>query len=144
MENRYFKIIDHEKESILEILRVCLKNRPNVVFAYLHGSFFTQDRFKDIDIAVYLDPLPSSPLEAELKLETELNSAVCKYPLDARILNNAPLSFRYNVIKHGQPIIVNDDDIRSDFVEATLSHYFDFSPFLTNYLKEALGSGIQQ
>jgi predicted nucleotidyltransferase len=142
MENRYFRIVDHEKESTIESLKVCLKNRSDVIFAYLHGSFFTEDRFKDIDIAVYLDPLPPSLLEAELELEAKLSNVVIRYPVDIRILNNASLSFRYNVIKNGQPIVVNNDNIRSDFVEATLSYYFDFSPFLKEYLKEALRSGI--
>jgi hypothetical protein len=108
----------------------------------LHGSFAIGDRFKDIDIAVYLDPLPSSPLQVELEIETELGDAIKKYPVDVRVLNNSPLSFRYNVIKHGEPIVAHDDDLRSDFVETTLSNYFDFSPFLKIYLKEALGSGI--
>jgi len=142
MDNRYFRIVDHEKESIIESVKVCLKNRSDVIFAYLHGSFFTEDRFKDIDIAVYLDPLPPSLLEAELELEAKLSNVVKRYPVDIRILNNASLSFRYNVIKNGQPIVVNNDNIRSDFVEATLSYYFDFSPFLQEYLKEALRSGI--
>src|SRR4030042_848034 len=142
MDNRYFRIVDHEKESIIEGLKVCLKNRSDVIFAYLHGSFFTEDRFKDIDIAVYLDPLPPSLLEAELELEAKLSNVVKRYPVDIRILNNDSLSFRYNVIKNGQPIVVNNDNIRSDFVEATLSYYFDFSPFLQEYLKEALRSGI--
>jgi hypothetical protein len=48
-------------------------------------------------------------------------------PVDIRILNNASLSFRYNVIKNGQPIVVNNDNIRSDFVEATLSYYPELS-----------------
>jgi predicted nucleotidyltransferase len=142
MDNRYFRIVDHEKESIIESIKVCLKNRSDVIFAYLHGSFFIEDRFKDIDIAVYLDPLPPSLLEAELELEANLSNVVKRYPVDTRILNNASLSFRYNVIKNGQPIVVNNDNIRSDFVEATLSYYFDFSPFLKEYLKEALRSGI--
>lgn len=142
MDNRYFEIADHEKESIIENLRFCLKNRSDVIFAYMHGSFLAEDRFKDIDIAVYLDPLPPSPLEAELELEAQLNNVVKRYPIDIRILNRASLSFRYNVIKNGQPIVVNNDNIRSDFVETTLSYYFDFSPFLKEYLKEALGSGI--
>ena len=80
MDNRYFRIVDHEKESIIESLKVCLKNRLDVIFAYLHGSFFTEDRFKDIDIAVYLDPLPPSLLGAELELEAKLSHVVKRYP----------------------------------------------------------------
>ena len=142
MNERYFNIIPDERKSIIDRLKSCLESHRDIVFAYLHGSFAIGDRFKDIDIAVYLDSLPSSPLQVELEIETELGNAIKKYPVDVRILNNSPLSFRYNVIKHGEPIVVHDDDLRSDFVETTLSNYFDFSPFLKIYLKEALGSGI--
>ena len=144
MKNKYFHISADEKMEIVDNLKGCIENQQNISFCYVHGSFLTDNHFKDIDIAVYIGNHPSSLLRAELELETELASAVERYPVDVRILNNAPLSFRYNVIKHGQPIVVHDEDLRSDFVEATLSHYFDFSPFLRNYLKEALKIGIQQ
>jgi predicted nucleotidyltransferase len=75
-------------------------------------------------------------------MEAELDKEVKKYPVEVRVLNNAPLSFRYNVLKHGKPIVVVDDDLRCDFMEATLSNYFDFAPFRKMYLKEAMGSGI--
>ena len=110
--------------------------------AYVYGSFVMADKFRDIDIAVYLKQIPSTPLHVELELETELGNIIKNYLVDVRILNNAPLSFRYNVIKSGKPIVVVDDDARTDFEEATLSNYFDFSPFRKMYLKETLGHGI--
>jgi predicted nucleotidyltransferase len=139
MRRKLFHVSLAEKKEITESIRAFLENRPETVFAYLHGSFVTDDRFKDIDIAVYLDPLPSSLLQAELGLEAELGDAIKKYPVDIRILNNAPLSFRYNVIKYGRPIVGMENDTRCDFVEATFSNYFDFAPFRENYLKEVLG-----
>jgi len=39
-------------------------------------------------------------LKLELKLERELEEKI-KLPIDIRILNYSPLSFRYNVIKDG-------------------------------------------
>lgn len=126
----------------MERLRYSLEKRPNLLFAYVYGSFVMADKFRDIDIAVYLKQIPSTPLHVELELETELGNIIKNYLVDVRILNNAPLSFRYNVIKSGKPIVVVDDDARTDFEEATLSNYFDFSPFRKMYLKETLGHGI--
>ncbi len=142
MENRYYKIRADEKRIIVERITAYIKNRPDILFAYLHGSFFSGDRFRDIDIAIYLKPPFSPSLQVELKMEAELDKEVKKYPVEVRVLNNAPLSFRYNVLKHGKPIVVVDDDLRCDFMEATLSNYFDFAPFRKMYLKEAMGSGI--
>ncbi len=58
------------------------------------------------------------------------------------MLNNAPLSFRYNVIKYGKHLAVINDDARSDFEENVFSQYFDFVPYRKLYLKEALGRGV--
>jgi predicted nucleotidyltransferase len=142
MKNTYFQISESDKIIIMERLRYSLEKRPNLLFAYVYGSFVMADKFRDIDIAVYLKQIPSTPLHVELELETELGNIIKNYLVDVRILNNAPLSFRYNVIKSGKPIVVVDDDARTDFEEATLSNYFDFSPFRKMYLKETLGHGI--
>jgi predicted nucleotidyltransferase len=142
MENRYYEILAGEKRAIVEQIKAYLQSRPGILFAYLYGSFFSGDRFRDIDIAVYLKPPFPSPLQVELDMEAELGRRVKTYPVEIRVLNHAPLSFRYNVIKHGEPIFIVDDDLRCDFAEATLSHYFDFAPFRAMYLKEVLGSGI--
>ena len=142
MKNKYFQISVSDKKMIMERLGAYLEKRPNLLFAYVYGSFTTVDRFRDIDVAIYLRQAPSTPLRAELEIETELANLIEGYLVEVRILNNAPLSFRYNVIKSGKPIVVVDDDARTEFEESTLDHYFDFSPFRKMYLKETLGHGI--
>lgn len=141
MIEKLFEIADSERELIKSRLKEFLEEKPGILFAYLHGSFLKTDRFHDIDVAVYLEDVPSSPLELELQLETELGEAV-HYPVDVRILNNSPLSFRYNVIKDGAVLVVNDDDLRAEFEESAISNYFDFAPFRKMYLQEALGLGL--
>lgn len=138
MNDRRFQISAEQKTAIVAGIKERLQNMPGLLFAYLHGSFLLAGSFRDIDLAVYLDHVPASPLQAELALETELGNALRDYPLDVRVLNNAPLSFRYNVIKYGEPLLVHDDDARADFEEATLSNYFDFAPFRKMYLRETL------
>lgn len=142
MQPKGFCIAEEEKKRITDRLKACLETLPNIAFAYLHGSFVTSDRFRDVDIAVYYRATPVFPLNTELELETTLGRETGKYPVDVRVLNGAPVSFRYNVIKCGQPMVVNDEDARADFVEATLSSYFDFAPFRRMYLREALGLGL--
>lgn len=142
MEKRHRKISDAEKEAIKKDLKKVLEKHPEISFAYLHGSFIKEQGFKDIDIAVYLIETPSSILDYELKLETELMGAAVHYQVDVRVLNSSPLSFRYNVIKEGIPLIVRDDDKRAEFQENTLIDYFDFAPYRKMYLKEVLGVGI--
>lgn len=141
-EKRYKKISQTEKQLIESRIKNALIKRPEIVFAYIHGSFTKQVDFKDIDVAVYLKDVPSSLLQYELALETELMGAVAHYPVDVRVLNGSPLSFKYHVIKEGTLLMVRDDDMRADFQEATLSGYFDFAPYRTMYVKETLGLGV--
>ncbi len=74
MENRYYKIRADEKRVIVERITADIKNRPDILFAYLHGSFFSGDRFRDIDIAIYLKPPFSPSLQVELAMEATLSN----------------------------------------------------------------------
>ena len=142
VEGKYFQISSVIKERVTEEITVFLRGQPDISFAYLHGSFLKAERFRDIDVAVFLKNPASSPLPAEIRLENDLGKVIKKFPVEVRALNHAPLSFRYNVIKDGSAIAVVDDALRCEFVETTLRDYFDFAPFRRMYLKEALSSGI--
>lgn len=140
-EKLHNALSEEEKKAVITSVRRLLENHEQVAFAYLHGSFCTGGVFRDIDIALYIEGVLSSPLELELELESELIKAVI-FPVDVRVLNGAPLSFRYNVIKDGMLLFARDDDQRAEFVEHTLSAYFDFAPYRNLYLKETLGIGV--
>jgi predicted nucleotidyltransferase len=142
MEGKYFQISSVIKARVTEEIESFLRGQPDISFAYLHGSFLKAERFRDIDVAVFLKNPASSPLPAEIRLETELDKVIKRFPVEVRALNHAPLSFRYNVIKDGSAIVVVDDALRCEFVETTLRDYFDFAPFRRLYLKEALSSGL--
>lgn len=135
-------INNYEKEKIFEAIKYFLTSMPEIIFAYVHGSFTEQKGFGDIDIAVYLkeenlnDKIINYEIELEIKLEEKL-----KYPVDVRVLNTAPLSFQYHTIKSGVLLFEKDGDIRVEFQIKTLDFYFDFAPFRKQYLKEVLGFG---
>ena len=141
MKEKHFKIDMQGKEDIFYQLESYLENIPDLLFAYVHGSFMLQEKFRDIDVAIYLKSKPPELLQVELDLEAALYNLI-NYPVDVRILNSAPLSFRYNVIKDGRRLAVINDDARCDFEETTVSNYFDFAPYRKMYLQEALNRGI--
>ena len=126
---------DIQKKGIIDELTRLLREREEIIFAYLHGSFLTHD-FRDIDIAVYLKKDEDVLYEVELGVELE---KILKFPVDVRVLNSAPLTFKFKVIKDGLLLFSRDERIRSDFEALTISEYHDFSYFRRRYRREVLG-----
>ncbi|HEQ71051.1 MAG TPA: nucleotidyltransferase domain-containing protein [Spirochaetia bacterium] len=140
MEIISYDIDTEQKEAYLQILSGDIMNRPEILFAYAHGSFLEDRRFRDLDVAVFLRPefiAGKSPF-----YETELGSELQKdlkalFPVDIRILNTARLSFQYNAIK-GRLLADRDPEARIAFITKTVSLYLDIKPILRHYTKEAL------
>ncbi|NPV29750.1 MAG: nucleotidyltransferase domain-containing protein [Firmicutes bacterium] len=110
-----------KKEVILAKIKNLLEAQPEISFAYAHGSFLEQETFGDIDLAIYLSPVPAgSGTYYELALESALEELI-HYPVDLRILNEAPLSFKYSVLRNGTRILEKDEDLRVAFQEQTPS-----------------------
>ena len=132
------------RERVLRVLMEALEKEHGLCAAYVHGSFVEDGPFRDIDVALYYHPTPEfnlldRELDMEVALEEALIEAGIRIPVDVRIINQAPLSFRYGVIKDGELLLVRDDNRRVDFEVLTLSKYFDFAPFRAAYLTEVLG-----
>lgn len=144
VEVRYHDLDGTERERVLAVLTGALEKEQGLCAAYVHGSFVEGGLFRDIDVALYYHPAPEfnlldRELDMEVALEEALIEAGIRIPVDVRIINQAPLSFRYGVIKDGELLLVRDDDRRVDFEVLTLAKYFDFAPFRAAYLKEVLG-----
>lgn len=129
----------HEKASLEKRLADGLDRHPEVLFACLHGSFVEYGPFHDVDLAVYIAPefLPPDQLRwYECGLATELQSRVA-VPVDVRVLNDAPLAFRYQALK-GRALLTRDAERMEEFRARTWDDYLDFAPFARRYLREAL------
>jgi len=128
---------DHER--IVVRLRRELEVRPEIVLAVLHGSFEQGGTYRDIDVAVWLDPQRISrdehfryALDLSVHLQLELER-----PVDVRVLNEAPLAFRYHALR-GRSLVVRDEAFLDVLRERTWDDYLDFQPFARQYLREAL------
>jgi hypothetical protein len=128
-----------ERDRIIRTIREHLDPRPEILFAVLHGSFATGGAYRDIDVAVWLDPTFAPPRGVglyALDLAIDLQLAV-GVPVDVQVLNAAPLAFRYHALG-GQPILVRDPELFHEVRARTWDDYFDFLPFARRYLREAL------
>ncbi|NJF25676.1 nucleotidyltransferase domain-containing protein [Thermococcus sp. Bubb.Bath] len=118
-----------------ERLRRVLERHPEVVFAYLHGSFLVTDHFRDVDVAVYVNGVENYT-EYELSLAVELERETGA-EVDVRVLNDAPPAFRYRAVK-GEPLIDRDPERRFRFIEETVWEYLDYEPLERRMRRELL------
>ncbi|NOZ83616.1 MAG: nucleotidyltransferase domain-containing protein [Epsilonproteobacteria bacterium] len=124
---------ENQKLNIIDKISELIKNDSDILFAYIFGSFAESDEFSDIDIGIYTKD--AAGIKMEFKLENEIEKMV-KIPIDVRIINNAPISFVYNVLN--DKILIKDDEKRADFEGQVLKNYFDYVHLLDEYLKETV------
>ncbi len=139
-ERKRHSISQEDHGKMINLLKEILEKNENVLFAYLHGSFTEGSNFGDIDIAAYLKQVSDNRLDVidyEFKMEKTLEEKI-SYPVDVRVLNGAPPSFRYSVIKNGIKLVEKDEDKRVDFETMAIKIYFDFLPFRKRYFREAI------
>jgi hypothetical protein len=130
-----------DKKKLTQRLKELLIKEESIMFAYLHGSFLNEEEFNDVDIALYLDEKAIKeiePVDFELSLSLKIGKYL-KVPVDIKILNYAPLSFRYQVTR-GYLLVNRLNLKREEFLCKTWSDYFDFQPIARIYLKEVLNA----
>ena len=118
-----------------------LSRYPEILFAYAYGSFVEDSPFRDLDLALYFQPKQAytQSFRYEDALATALHHQLkLTFPVDIRILNGTPVSFRYRVFQ-GRLLFEREPAVRIDLVVHTLARYFDLTPFLHHYLKDAYG-----
>ena len=129
-------LIVNNKEETKKRIKTILTEKDEIIFAYLHGSF-NEIYSRDVDVAVYVDESKVKDfLEYELKLSAEFEKTV-RLPVDVKVLNSAPLSFKYRAIK-GELLISKNEEIRFRFIEKTLMEYLDFKPIEEKLIDEIL------
>ena len=128
-----------DRSRIAAALTRELAARPEIVFAYLHGSFASDGPYRDVDVAVWVDPALEPEhgtryaLDLALALEGGLGERV-----DVQVLNDAPLAFRYHALA-GRLLFTRDPEFLDELRTRTWDEYFDFAPFALRYLRDALG-----
>lgn len=144
MDYRNYQLGRAKKEKVAERLKNSLETEKHIKFAFLFGSFVNAGEdetlpFRDIDVGVYTSGLDKTgAFHYSLDLADRLSSEV-KLPVDVRVLNFAPLTFLFHVIR-GQLLVDNDEDRRCEFMEWVTRHYLDMKPLYLRALKEAYAS----
>lgn len=120
------------KKRVYELLKELLDEKKEIILAYIYGSFNEKKIFRDIDIAVVVDPLPSNTLSYELDLSYEIESTL-NIPVDVKVINNAPVDFAAVAI-NGTLLLSKNEEKRVDFEFRIMRDYLDRKSTI-NYIR---------
>lgn len=135
---RQFRAGPDERERIGRALVTALKSEPDLEFAWIHGSFLTAEEFRDIDIGVHLSATAEVRLQRGLELAVRLDQEI-GFPIDVRVLNDAPVTFLFHVFREGRLLLSRNDERLADLMERTVREYLDAAPLLRQATIEAYG-----
>jgi len=129
-----------DKEKTLSQIREGVCGLGEIKLAYVFGSFLQGERFNDIDVAIVTGPHDPHDERAAVRIARELERKMePRMELDVRILNSAPVTFQYEVIKNGSLVFSRDEEIRIEYESGVISEYLDYresEDFLTEGLLE--------
>lgn len=136
---RQFQAGPDERERIERTLVGVLESEPDLEFAWLHGSFLVADKFRDIDIGVHLSVPVEVRSQRGLELSVRLDQEI-GFPIDVRVLNDAPVTFLFHVFREGRLLLSRNDERLADLMERTVREYLDAAPLLRQATIEAYGA----
>jgi predicted nucleotidyltransferase len=125
------------RQRIARDLRSQLEGELDVAFAYLFGSLLAEVAFRDVDVGVQLRG-GARDLNRAAELAQRLSAAV-GHSVDVRVLNGAPVSFLYHVLR-GELLLSRDDALLGDVIERTVRSYLDSAPLLRGAAREAFAA----
>lgn len=139
MKTTLHTIRPEQREDVLVKIRFELERVSGLRFAYVYGSILESDRVHDVDVGIFLDDAAAEQQAAVVDaLAMQLTAAV-GLPVDVRVLNEAPLSFLYHVLR-GRLLLCRDETFLTDMLEDVARCYLDLAPFLRNATKDAFAA----
>jgi predicted nucleotidyltransferase len=125
------------RQKIKPIIEL-LNKQPHITFAYLFGSKakgYANER-SDWDIAIYTkQSIKQNGRWPAFELEAQLSRAV-KATVQVTILNTPlPPVFAFEILKDGILLIDRGPNLRMDFENKILRHYYDWQYFLKRQME---------
>lgn len=124
-----YKKIGHNIYPLLELLQKSLSLDEEVVFAYVFGSYGLEKAgpLSDVDIALYL--ISAERIwKKKMKLTGDITSILKPDEVDLVILNEAPLSLCFQVLRTGKLLFSKDEVMRISFISNVYDMYCDTEP----------------
>ena len=136
------KILPANIEDLIPKALTYLQSMPDILFAYLFGSFGKGKHFSlsDVDIAVYLKD-PTVAQEKKMEILGGLIEILQTDEIDLVVLNRAPLPLRRRILENKKVVVDREPFRRHQYESLTMREYFDFSIFEGQILNRRFISG---
>ena len=130
---------EEQRRDIIKEITAVLGGQPEIVFAFLHGSFLAGSFFRDIDLGIFVRGMDASDFwDYEARLCQQIEEALnYLYVVELKVINKAPLSFCYHVIR-GQILFERDEESVTEFMVRVARSYLDIAPIRHKYMIEAM------
>lgn len=132
----------------IDLLSHALKKEKAVVFAYLFGSQATHQagKLSDTDIAIFFRPEVKSTnyFKRKISLLAILSKTLKSENIDLVILNEAPVTLNYQILRSGKLLFSKNEVSRIRFIMRTFSFYLDQAPLRNlqwEYLRKRIAHG---
>ncbi len=103
--------------------------QEHIRLAYLFGSVAKgkAGKLSDIDVAVLLDESLNKKQRFDLQLEliSDISEILKTDKIDLVVINEAPLSLKFEIIKANYPLFIRDRMEKIDFEQRVMSRYLD-------------------
>lgn len=132
-----------DRERIIKEIGRCLSGFDDLLLGYLYGSFLVRSDFHDIDggLVVSGRRRPYELFRYAMEIASDVERCITpRYEVDLRILNTAPVEFRYEVVKTGRVVFARDESLRIAFETDVLSKYLDLKPLYDRMDRALLAS----
>lgn len=139
MKRTRYTIQQEAREAVVCRLTAELEKESAVAFAYLHGSLLDSDTVHDVDVGLYLRESDAERGAAVASALSARLTAVAGLPVDVRVLNEAPLSFVYHVLR-GRLLVCLDEVLLTSKLEDVARRYLDLAPLLHQGTKDAFAA----
>lgn len=133
-------LTEKQRSDVTGKITAVLAEKPEVVFAFLHGSFLDGPFFRDIDLGIYVEGVDRADFwDYEAALAQEIEGMLRgRFLIEPKVINHAPLSFCYHVIR-GKLLLVRDNDVLEEFMVRVARGYLEMAPIRRRYVAEAMG-----
>ncbi len=123
-----------QRRKLRQRITAALQEDPQVMLAYLHGSFARGEPFRDVDIALWLQSDdPKTAYYYSVQVAITLSNTL-GLPVDVQVLNHAPLPFQYHVLSYGIQLLPRNEVLHYQLFDLFTRQYLDFQILTRNTL----------